>query len=189
MNSQSNAMSELGLIVSGFCPAYLKNKRWFLKKNSEIKEVTLKDCWTLKTGQDRIMVNSIIDVSYKEGRNDLYFLPFAISTDDAGVGFIYRVSIGGFDLSIYDTGNSEEYFAGFMDSLWSELKLKSLSGGNSSVEFVCETTQKIREIKKVDVLGGELSNTIVILDKKDVVKIYRHLNPGINPDLEVYRQL
>ena len=58
------------------------------------------------------------------------------------------------------------------------------------VRFVPEPGRRARARPALGrVMGAEQSNTSVVFGEKTIIKLFRRLNPGVNPDLELHRAL
>jgi trehalose synthase-fused probable maltokinase len=174
-------IADIRKLISKECPAYLKDKRWFLRKRDEVENASFKDGWTVRSGEGEIILNSLIDVYYGGGGSDVYFLPLVLRRDGKGC-----FAAGGW--SVCEPGPSVSYYGSMMESLRGAQKFETLSGGGAHVEFI-PRSMRPRKIGKVTQFEGELSNTVVFLDNSEVVKIYRRLQEGVNPDAEVHLKL
>jgi trehalose synthase-fused probable maltokinase len=67
----------------------------------------------------------------------------------------------------------------------------TLHGGEGAVEFhsVAGFAGLSREPAEIRWVGAEQSNTSVILDDEAILKVFRRIEPGVNPELEMLRFL
>lgn len=141
----------------------------------------------------------IVRVEYVEGEPDHYVLPVVFAAAEqaknllgdhpsAGLAHIERGE-GEIQLTLCDTTREREFWLLLFDAIASQ---RTLSGIQGHVEAVQTTTLERlgKEIPpEVSVYGGEQSNTSAVLANRFILKIFRRVSEGENPDLEVGRYL
>jgi trehalose synthase-fused probable maltokinase len=65
---------------------------------------------------------------------------------------------------------------------------RDVAGGEAVVEFRC-TGEDFGELGHVRPMGAEQSNTSIVFDDEIVLKVYRRIEAGVNPELELLRFL
>lgn len=81
------------------------------------------------------------------------------------------------------------------DALWDHAAtawlLEAVREGREigGIRFVPEPGAELAAPGPGRVLGAEQSNTSVVYGERSVLKLFRRLNPGVNPDVEVHRAL
>lgn len=144
---------------------FFQKQRWFLKKMMKIRDINLIDSFRFKD----ITLN-FMGVEY-EGydRFEIYFIPLKMKSEET------------FTDALQDT----EYYINIRNNMNNGAEKKTKNG---KLDFSM-ISRPIPEIKECVPFEGELSNSVVILDKKYVVKTYRRLQAGLNPDFEILRAL
>ncbi|HID93449.1 MAG TPA: hypothetical protein EYP60_05060 [bacterium (Candidatus Stahlbacteria)] len=176
------------LLVSWIDTNYVRQQRWFLHKSARLKELRLSDSWILKKSKKIDIICMILDIEYFDLQlKDTYYLPLMLdfehkSTDKA----IAKICGHDFVATLYDCSNSIEYYQVLMNYIWAHKKLKSING---YVEFIPIGSCTPYPIEEVSEFTGEQSNTVMFVSNKDIVKTFRRLQPGINPDLEIHLKL
>lgn len=196
-------------------PAYLKRHRWFAGKARAIQRVNLLDVISVDdvpelttevkrpTGstlgpfaETRLL---IIQVDYAEGDPDAYLLPVIFAQGKqseniladrpvAGIITVTRSSDGAI-ATLCDTTHECEFWLLLLHAM---AHGRTISGKHGSVEP--QVTQAFAQLSAdltldATVHGGEQSNTSAILGRQLILKLFRRLNEGENPDLEIGRFL
>lgn len=176
------------LLISWVDPDYVKQQRWFLQKSARIKNLKLRDSWILKKSKTNDIICTILDVEYFDSKpQSTYYLPLTLYfTNNAVNKAIVEIHGKDFVATLYDCSNSIEYYRVLMNCLWSNAKLKSRNG---HVDFRTIGRYKSYPIKEASEFKGEQSNTVMFIGKQDIVKTFRKLQSGINPDLEIHLKL
>ncbi|ABG03291.1 Trehalose synthase-like protein [Rubrobacter xylanophilus DSM 9941] len=176
-------------------PAFLSVRRWFAAKGSEIERVSL--LARAEFGPDRLLALLRVGAG---GAEHTYFLPLAAAWEDedgervsglmphalAKIRRRYRVGVL-FD-ALADEGFCREVVAAMAGG-------RELEMGEGRVRFYA--TGALEELLAGEPVGElavrrasvEQSNTSVILGERLVLKAYRRLQPGVNPELEIGRYL
>jgi trehalose synthase-fused probable maltokinase len=148
----------------------LPGRRWFGNKAREIASLDIRDQATIHEGPPSL-VAAVAEITFADGGKDLYHLPLLIDehgTRDAfdepdKLAVIGELMAHGATIS--SEGGSFHFGGPGLDPL-------SPPGGAS-----------VRSV------GAEQSNTSVVLDEEVIVKLFRRVEIGPNPDLELNRLL
>jgi maltose alpha-D-glucosyltransferase/alpha-amylase len=177
-------------------PDFLAARRWFAGKGRTIvaARLTEQDEWKTPEGS---WLLGFAQVEFAGGETQNYALPLALAWEDsdsermpalryctlAQVRQHARVGI------VYDAFWDSAFCRSIVRAMGSDLVL-TVHGGRLAFTH----TGAFAEAVGVEVLSArhpafEQSNSIVILDEKLVLKCYRRLRQGINPEIEVGRYL
>ncbi len=175
-------------------PAYLKGKRWFGGKAQSIDRASISEDIYLDvfTAQVHLL---FIQVSYIDGTMEVYVLPLAFGTgrkanhiaETAPESILFGLRAGSEEGIVYDAMWDIDFTAGLLANLGSRRKFKGMAGGLK----ITRTGIFKKILSSVDgtpeprIPHVEQSNTSVFFDDKLVLKLFRRLQPGINPDLEI----
>ncbi len=180
-------------------PLYLKNCRWFGGKARKIEQVTITD--DIRISLAATIVHLLfLQVSYIDGTLETYSLPitFAVAgkaaklkeNDPKAVLLDLQVS-GGEDGVIFDALWDRDFTIALLSSFSKRRNFKGKTG-----VLMLTKTKAYRSIRKSwednpepRVPHIEQSNTSVFYDEKIILKLFRRIQPGINPDLEIGRFL
>jgi maltose alpha-D-glucosyltransferase/alpha-amylase len=172
---------------------YLPRQRWFGAKSKTIQEVTVRDSADLPDLNAALLY---LDVSYDDQSTDVYQLALAVTSSaevkksDATPDRIIATidSLAG-PAIVHDAVEGEDVRQALLSLIRNNGQLRSQSGilrGHRSSAFDMEG--------KVDPLpsrtgSAEQSNTSILYGHKFIMKLFRRLQPGENPDTEIGRFL
>src|SRR5205085_8752829 len=137
-----------------------------------------------------------VEVSYLDGPTETYALPVQIARDDEARGIersaqaavIARLH-GNSDTILYDA----IYDKSFRRDLFTLMTAgKSVPGGKGTIVGLTSTAlpDDARSVVPASQpLSAEQSNSSVLFENKFFLKLYRKLEDGVNPDVEVTRFL
>ena len=171
-------------IDAEFLKGWLVDQRWFASKSRDLSAINLLETLSLRE-DDQPLVLALVEARFHTGTHELYqvLLGAREATPAEEEGTIAEA--GGWEL--YDAvGDPVQggVLAGFFDSE------RSIEGEHGCVRF--HHTEGARELGAsctVRPMGAEQSNSSVILDDAAVLKVFRRLEPGDNPELEMLRYL
>ncbi len=180
-------------------PKYLRSCRWFGGKARKIQVSTIVE-------NIRMQVNSfianilLIEVKYTEGSSDTYLLPVSFLSGAEAENIrrvipqavIAELKSKQDDGVLYDCVNNEEFRRNILVTISKSLSLKGIKG-----EFNAYPGKYLRRFNKAKkltleksrVLEAEQSNTSFVYGNELFFKLYRRLDEGMNPDLEIARFL
>ena len=169
----------------------LAAQRWFRSKGRPIAGLILEDAGVLVADpsvRDALLI--VVRVSFADGGPDeLYLLPMLY---EAGLAGTAAAPLSGI-VTVSDPrtgGVLREPFDG--DGAWTQLAAGMAAGLTLSAlhgSFAFRALQTIPRVLDERRLGGEQSNTSIALGERLLLKLYRRLEPGENPDLELPRFL
>ncbi len=165
-------------------PEWLGRQRWFGAKGREVSavEVTSATSLTSPTGTEPLLDLLVLAVSFADG-GPVQHYQLLVGRRDAARGELEHVTIG-------RVGGLCAY-----DALWdhtaSAWLLEAVRAGRTigDVRFVAEEGAALAAPGLGRVMGAEQSNTSVVFGEQTIMKLFRRLNPGVNPDLELHRAL
>jgi maltokinase len=182
MSSPERAVWGLDAEVLG---DYVAGQRWFGSKARERAGAHVVDTAVLRERPPSLVL-ALLAVRFQPGTHELYQLPLGLRPRSEGWA----------DVSIGDAGGFTAYDALSDPSLARELVHLIRAGrpqpaGEGTVEFhQLEGFAALgAELGTARLVGAEQSNSSVVFDDELILKSYRRLGPGINPELEMLRFL
>ena len=150
---------------------YVTEQRWYGSKSRTVSHSQVLDLVTLRAA-DPEYVLALVEIRFDTGAHEIYQL--LVASDDA------ELQLDGLE----DPALARELVHAIRASL-------TLQGDEGVVELrpVTGFAGLGREMLTVRAVGAEQSNTSVVFDDELILKVFRRLEPGINPELEVLRFL
>jgi maltose alpha-D-glucosyltransferase/alpha-amylase len=189
-------------------PAYMRARRWFRSKARRIKHVSLYDALPLAIadGQARL---AIFNVEYTEGEQERYVLPIALSHAEAAermvdelpqalIAYVAPAADGGVHWLLYDAFYDPSCTEALLEAIGTRRRLpgwhgqitasptrayKRLLRGRGDDAGAAATAEIVDLAPAVS--RAEQSNTSITFGDRLILKLFRRLEPGINPDLEI----
>jgi maltose alpha-D-glucosyltransferase/alpha-amylase len=169
-------------------PAFLLRQRWFAAKDARIFSVALRQFATLE-GRSTTYPLAFCDVSIGGGEPQSYFLPLSaswgsdkVSSTSPSLPFtLAKIRRGPRIAGLIDAAKDQE----FVRDLAVGMSLGG-SGQPGSLRFTAHPTLKpLAEDVSLRPIGAEQSNVSLIVGESMVLKLYRRVRPGVQPELEV----
>jgi maltose alpha-D-glucosyltransferase/alpha-amylase len=173
---------------------YLPHQRWFGAKSRTIKEVEVFDSAAFP-GLDAALF--FLQLTYDDGSKNIYHLGLAISSgEEAGrirasnpASIVATVSTPAGPAILHDAVAREAVRQAVLNLIETNGELRTRSGalqGHRSSAFAA-----IRGVSPLPGRTGsaEQSNTSILYGSKLIMKLFRRLQPGENPDTEIGRFL
>jgi len=174
---------------------FLQRQRWFGGKARRVRSARFIDWGVLRRGPQPLFV-TIVDVNYEDGERDSYFLPLAICADADARGVeersrnavLARVT-GARKGVLFDAWLDNGFGRALLEMFEKHQDVRSRRG--ALVPVRTSGFARARGDGPLDVgrLSGEQSNTSLVYGNQLILKLFRRLQPGINPDFEIGRQL
>ncbi len=194
--------------LAGVLPDYLRTRRWFGGKARTIQSVQITDVIPVPYRDTEAYI-VLLQLDYTEGLPETYVLPISYVSlnhpsgqQGNGVGgdgkenhyeqAIAQLQIQGTDEAglLVDAVADKDFLAFPLEAIASGGRYRDGSG-----ELLATTTEAIKKfsIESLELeprlLKGEQSNTSVVYGDQLILKLYRKIEEGLNPDLEIGRFL
>ena len=163
---------------------FVEGARWFGGKGRDLRVTDVRRLGVVADEGPRVVVD-LVTVTYQDGDVELYQLPLALYTDPehrldhAFVGWWDDPDIGW--THAYDAVHDREAMGAFLRAfafppdgplVFQRLPGEQLDPTASSTAF-----------------AGEQSNSSVAFGEQSLLKIFRRVSPGANPDIEIHERL
>lgn len=145
---------------------FVTSQRWFGSKTRDVSHATIVDSAVLRDTEPRLELQ-IVEIRFDTGTHETYQL----------------LRNGGFD-ALGDPRQVRE----LVHMMRAGLRVPARDG---VVEFgaVQGTANLAGELREARQITGEQSNTSIVFDEELILKVFRRLEAGINPELELLRFL
>jgi maltose alpha-D-glucosyltransferase/alpha-amylase len=169
---------------------WLRGRRWFSSKGRTIASIAVADWGALPIDQPAILALAL--VRYTSGRDEQYFLPLVGSPEaqPAGVHVPPALSIGHQGATWY--AHDAFQFAAFRRLLLERLisgEDVPMQGGRLVFRPEAALRQSPPPLEEIKLVTTEQSNSSIIYDRQAILKCFRRVVAGVNPDVEVSRFL
>ncbi len=173
---------------------YLPHQRWFGAKSRTIKSVTVIDSAELP-GLNAIL--AFLQITYDDNSTNIYQLPLTITTGEAAetirasdpASILATVSTSNGPAILHDAVAREGVRQAILQLIETNAQLSTRNG-----VLVARSSNAFAGARGADSLpartgSAEQSNTSILYDAKLILKLFRRLQPGENPDTEIGRFL
>ncbi|MGE5647342.1 MAG: maltose alpha-D-glucosyltransferase [Acidobacteriota bacterium] len=178
--------------LAKFLPAYLRRRAWFAGQGRKIRLVSITDVLDLPGNSYMLL----IDVEYSDGDPDIYTLPVTLATGEqaaqlsgeAARTLLARLrSLDGEEGALYGALYNKRFTQDLLVSMARRRRFRGEQG-----ELIAAPTAAFRrqndlapEAFEPAVQKAEQSSSTIVYGDRFVLKLFRRLEPGINPDLEI----
>ncbi len=175
-------------------PQYITTRRWFAAKGAGIQSARVLDYVVMKdrSGTDSFLLPRF-EVELRGGERQRYSMPLAFEEGESEALLPYavaRVRQGRRMGLAFGAASSPEFALAVLDGMRSGSEIDTVGGGR--LRFAATAAMEVSHfIEPGDVkrLSGEQSNTSVALGEDMILKLYRRIQTGIHPEVEVGRFL
>jgi maltose alpha-D-glucosyltransferase/alpha-amylase len=179
-------------------PDYLRERRWFAGKAQRTKGTTIVDAVEIPMA-DGVAMMTLIRVDYAQGGSEIYALPLSFAKGNgatrlradsphAVVAALEVTEKGKFVAGVlFDALEDGRFAAALLEAIARRRQFKGAFG-----EVVATPTRSFRELRgpadvplPACVLKAEQSNSSVVYGDRLILKLYRRVGEGKNPELEI----
>jgi len=196
-----NVLRTAGLrqLEQSILPDYLKKSRWFQGKSRTIVRFALVERLPFPIDRSQVVL-ALIEVSYNEGTPETYLLPLHFLPMDGGGetvlseapgAVICRLRVDDKPGILYDGVFNSHFRWALFEMIWRRKAIRTEGGRLSGrpapgLAALIENKQPpfISQVCK-----SEQSNSSVFYDKSFFLKLYRRMEEGTHPELEIGRFL
>jgi trehalose synthase-fused probable maltokinase len=176
------ASVDLAALDEGRLADWMLERRWFGSKARDVAQIHVLDVVPIHDGPPALAA-ALIEARFPGGTHDVYQLLLGLRPD----GFAGDVidEVGG--VAVYDAFADPEACVRLGELLREGAEVH---GEHARVEFHwLDGVPPPRERARVRPIGAEQSNTSVVFDEELVLKAFRRVEAGDNPELEMLRFL
>ena len=177
---------------------YVQRSRWYREKSRKVRRMKIADVVPVDSGARRAWI-MVVDIAFADEATETYVLPVSLAlrdeaeqiAGDSPRAVIAWVKLGDSSGLIYDAG----YDAGFRDELLHLLLTrKKIKGKVGEIQLtrgrgLRSMAAGLERPYSSRVLKVEQSNTSFLYKDSLFFKLYRKLEDGVNPDVELIRYL
>jgi maltose alpha-D-glucosyltransferase / alpha-amylase len=176
-------------------PNHIQTCRWFGSKARTFRHLRVIEQTAISSATDAGCL-WFVEVSYLDGPTEIYSLPVKIACDEAARAVSRNAShaiiarfAGAKETILYDAIWDEDFRSQLFGAI---VQNQTMNGGTGDLIGIASKslgTDSLVSSGKSQVLLGEQSNSSMLFDNKFFLKLYRKLEDGVNPDVEITRFL
>ncbi len=182
----SEVLTRLSLLL----PEYVAARRWYRTKTRTIQNVHVEDALRI-TGSACLLV---LKIAFEVGSPDHYILPVVFAAkENVGKEVIAHLkTASGETGTLYSGLEDDAFLQALLGMIACEKNADGMQGTlvaarTSALEMSCEEAASHPPASSVS--RAEQSNTSIIYGDRFILKLFRKLEQGVNPDLEIGRFL
>ncbi len=176
---------DLSILDSDVFQEWIVEQRWFGSKARDVAHIEISECVPLRE-EPPMLALALVEARFGEGTHETYQVPIALRPVSEGWSERVIASAGG--LTLYDaladpacgrellhrmrSGDEETVSDGVLRFRWAASAGAGLGG-----------TVDVRPV------GVEQSNSSIVFGEALILKAFRRVEPGVNPELELLRFL
>ena len=183
-------------------PAYLRHCRWFRSKTRTMTGVHIAETMPMTEGPN-VPHLTLLNVDYSNAEPETYVLPLAIATGDRARDVrsrwpehvIAEVTSSGRngegDGILFDAAVDPDFLSALFEIIAKRRRHRGSVG-----ELLPGATQAFHQLRgdpesrlEPRVLKAEQSNSSIVYGDRFIIKLFRRIEAGLNPDLEIGRFL
>ena len=169
-------------------PDYVAGRRWFRAKTRTIRCIEIEDAFAIEGSEAHLL---ILKIGYADGGAEEYILPVAMAAGEGQerVEIIARLIFQNGEAGIvYSALEDETFRTALLNAIVRQI---GIEGRNGMLIASCTSALSERSgaaaMSKLTsfVSKAEQSNSSIIYDNRYILKLFRKLEAGINPDVEI----
>jgi maltokinase len=182
-------MSEAGRIVTALPEASLHDwvlaQRWFASKARAVAHLGVLEAVTLRE-RSPALVLALVEARFHTGTHELYQLPLGLRADDEEWAEHVIAEVEG--RTVYDALADSELGHELLRLL---SRATDVAGEHGCIRYRTVGDATVTAARELEVrpVGVEQSNTSIVFGDELILKVFRRLEPGVNPELELLRFL
>ncbi|MEC7838581.1 MAG: maltose alpha-D-glucosyltransferase [Chlamydiota bacterium] len=182
------------MLTKKILPEFIAQSRWFKNKTKSISQIQIQHVTTI--AETELLSLNVI---FRDESFDKYFLPVCFISLEEGLNlyshypkaFICRLKVDDEEGFLIDSTYDKKFHAKLYEKL---IKRHRISSGDTLVQFNSSKSLKGLTVEtesglQTETLKAEQSNTSINFNDKFIVKIFREICEGTNPDLEISKYL
>ncbi len=175
-------------------PEWMRYRRWFGSKSRQIRSTVIREVVPLGSAAHRIHLAFVV-LSYADGEPETYLVPLSRARADRAAEISARAPhlvvahLAGDDGAIVDATAEPEFGSVLLDAIARHRRLKT-----AEETMVAEATDAFAALRgsgelAIALAQVEQSNNSLVIGERLMLKMFRRVQPGINPELELGRAL
>jgi maltose alpha-D-glucosyltransferase/alpha-amylase len=178
-------LKDFGATLDSVLPSYIAKQRWFGGKSRTIRSTRIAST----TSIDAASLIALIEITYTDNSADLYQLPLALATEADAAGL--QSSTPNAIITTLDRATLIDASA---SAAFRAALLRTIADPATDLPNITATASTALDPTRLADLpsrlgSAEQSNTSILYDDLAILKIFRRVTNGENPDVEIGRFL
>ncbi len=190
------------ILENRIIPQFIRGQRWFGKKSKVVSSTKVNDWIDLSAATAVQSGMLVLEIHYSDGEMDLYNMFVALeiensepelqtATQKTPPAVIAELTDKERKAILYDALDNEKFNAGLLAYIAEDKRIRGQVGFVESFKLpaydvISARGEVVSPVKRVE---SEQSNSSIIYGNRFILKLFRHLEPGLNPDYEISRYL
>jgi maltokinase len=169
---------------------YIRNARWFGGKGRAFT-VTRVNMVSLQEAEPQVGI-ALVTLSFEDGGTDVYQVPMASYADPQGhLGHALIARLDGRHIydALHDRAATRVWLEAFHRSAGHDPTRQPSAATDSGLAFRRVGKHDLDPSAESTLFSGEQSNSSVAFGQDALMKVFRRLTPGVNPDIEIHEAL
>jgi maltokinase len=177
------AAGDLSFVQEAPLHSWAVEQRWFGSKAREIASFNVLEAVALRDDSP-LLILALCEARFATGTHELYQLPLGLRPAEDGWGDRAIVDVGGWSVydALADPALSRELLADMEAG-------RDLTAAEGTLTFRWTDAETPTPDVPVRPMGVEQSNSSLVFGDQLVLKVFRRVEPGVNPELELLRFL
>src|SRR3954469_4394733 len=178
-------MTDLSFLDPQALNDWIVDQRWFASKTREVSQIDIVDSVTLRE-ESPTFVLCLVEARFPAGTHETYQVPLGLRPVDEG--WTERVIVESDGWTVYDALADPAAGRELLHRMrgGSELSLEDATLRSRGAESAAAGLGGTVDVRPV---GVEQSNSSVVFGESLILKAFRRVEPGVNPELELLRFL
>ena len=179
-------------------PRFLTSQRWFAGKGKRIETVRIHE-WCELNGTHSPSAVTLIRVRYSDGASETYFAPLSVLSESQAErlmsfgpeAVLCRLRWNGASTVLYDGACNDGTWRCLIEMIGSTSTMNARRGSIRALpsQLFAQFRGSQGEPAAVRHISAEHTNTAAFFGERLMLKLYRKLESGINPEFELLRYL
>jgi maltose alpha-D-glucosyltransferase / alpha-amylase len=189
--SEQTIATRLPALLATALPAYLVEQRWYGEKSRLLRHATIQHVYAESRGDSWIALTFAILTYDDVGEDATYFIPVVIaSSNEHRQSTIARIiDHADQNWTVADASSNQGFQRWIIESAAKQSVQVISSDAFCSWQSPHPETFSRSVVSTSRLLSGEQSNSNIAYGNESIVKVFRRVQPGLNPDIELGRYL
>jgi trehalose synthase-fused probable maltokinase len=164
---------------------WVQHQRWYASKSRNVTGIEIVEGIAL--GEDPVLFIALVQTRFATGTHELYQLPLLLVEPSSAKPDLGEAIAQTTDWAAFDAMAEPEHLLELIGKMEAGEEIEAAEGRFSF--HLADGGPSVSDEPNVRLMGVEQSNSSIVIDEQLVLKVFRKLEPGINPELEVLRFL